>query len=187
MKSFIFTVPLFFLIINSNCQVRITAEKNQCNEFTNLYKLNDSIYRSEQPDSLDIKLLKELGIRSILNLRRFHSDTTFMGSRDDFYFYHVKMYAFSFSNKQIAEAMSVLIEAPKPILIHCKHGSDRTGVVVAMYRILFEQWTKKEAIKELKTKDFGFHGVFVNIPCYIRKVNTEKLKSKICKQKRLPN
>ena len=47
--------------------------------------------------------------------------------------------------------MKILRDAPKPILVHCQHGSDRTGAVIALYRILFQNMSKVEAIKELKS------------------------------------
>ena len=36
------------------------------------------------------------------------------------------------------------------VLLHCYHGSDRTGASVAMYRIIFENWTIDDAVKEMK-------------------------------------
>ena len=40
--------------------------------------------------------------------------------------------------------------AKRPVFVHCKHGADRTGTMVAFYRILFEGWSKDEAIREMK-------------------------------------
>ena len=36
------------------------------------------------------------------------------------------------------------------VLLHCYHGSDRTGASVAMYRIIFENWAIDDAVKEMK-------------------------------------
>jgi len=170
---------LVFICIFFSCtlfsQNKNTAVKIETSLFNNLYKLNDSLYRSEQPDSLDKELLQQLGIKSILNLRRYHIDEDFLG-KNHFSLYHVKMFAFCITNKKIADAMQVIVSAPKPLLIHCKHGSDRTGAVIAMYRILFGNWTKQEALDELKNRQFGFHRIFINIPCYIKKVKLEKVR-----------
>nr|WP_246217361.1 tyrosine-protein phosphatase [Paraburkholderia panacisoli] len=35
------------------------------------------------------------------------------------------------------------------LLIHCQHGADRTGFVSALYRVLFQSWTKQQAEDEL--------------------------------------
>lgn len=45
--------------------------------------------------------------------------------------------------------------ASYPVLIHCKAGLHRTGVLVALYRMEYEGWTKQEALEELRANGFG--------------------------------
>lgn len=141
----------------------------------NLFKVNDSIYRSEQPDSKAIKSFDSMGIKSILNLRENHSDTLLMGSGNINY-YQVKFITSDFTDKEIIDALNVIKNAKKPLLIHCKHGSDRTGVVIAMYRIVFQHWEKEKALDELVNGGFGFHKIFQNIPNYIKMVDSDSIK-----------
>ena len=49
------------------------------------------------------------------------------------------------------------------ILIHCYHGSDRTGASIAMYRIIFENWSTEDALNEMKYGGYGFHPIWRNI------------------------
>ena len=49
------------------------------------------------------------------------------------------------------------------VLIHCYHGSDRTGASVAMYRIIFENWSVNDALNEMKHGGYGFHPIWGNI------------------------
>jgi len=42
-----------------------------------------------------------------------------------------------------------------PVLIHCKAGLHRTGVIVAVYRMEYDGWTPHEAMGELKANGFG--------------------------------
>ena len=49
------------------------------------------------------------------------------------------------------------------VLVHCYHGSDRTGATIAMYRIIFENWSIEDAAKEMKQGGYGFHIIWKNI------------------------
>jgi protein-tyrosine phosphatase len=42
-----------------------------------------------------------------------------------------------------------------PVLIHCRAGLHRTGVLVAVYRMEYEGWSPAEAFRELKAHGFG--------------------------------
>lgn len=45
--------------------------------------------------------------------------------------------------------------ASYPVLVHCKAGLHRTGVLVAVYRMEYEGWTKDEALQEVRANGFG--------------------------------
>lgn len=81
------------------------------------------------------------------------------------------------------EALRVIRDRKGPILIHCLHGSDRTGGVLAMYRIVFQQYTKEEAIEEMKNGGFGFHKVYRNIVRMIRKADIEQMRQELESEK----
>jgi protein tyrosine/serine phosphatase len=70
--------------------------------------------------------------------------------------------------------------APKPVLVHCWHGSDRTGAVVATYRMVFQDWTREAAIDELINGGYGFHkATYPNIVKLLETIDVEALKTKI--------
>lgn len=58
-------------------------------------------------------------------------------------------------NRQVAVALSILKREPAPIYIHCRHGHERTGFVIAAYRMQVCGWTFADAYKEWK--DMGCH------------------------------
>ncbi|HCT30793.1 MAG TPA: protein tyrosine phosphatase [Bacteroidales bacterium] len=142
----------------------------------NLFKVSDDIYRSEQPDKDDFLELSRIGIKSVLNLRTTKTDDEAIGKLP-IKPYLVAMNAGSVSDKDIIAALKIIKSAPKPMLIHCRHGSDRTGVVVAMYRIVFQGWSKEAALDELLHGGFGFHEYYKNIPEYIKNVNIDAIKN----------
>src|SRR5207247_355392 len=53
------------------------------------------------------------------------------------------------TGEQIAEILEIVRGAPKPLLIHCKSGSDRAGLVAALYRFAETGATAAEADREL--------------------------------------
>lgn len=145
---------------------------------SNLYKVDEGIYRCEQPDSNGFKNLEDLGVKSVLNLRNKHSDSLFLID-SQLNCFKVNMEAKDINDEDIISALKILKEAPKPIVVHCKHGADRTGVVIAMYRIIFQNWTKERAIAELKYGGFGFHEALANIPIYLQQVNIIEIRKAV--------
>jgi len=147
----------------------------------NLHKINDNLYRSAQPSAEGMKNLEKLGIKTVINFREFHDDKDeVMGTnlkRID-----IPMYAWDIKDKTINEALKQLgNKNDGPYLIHCMHGADRTGVVSAMYRILYEQWDKQKAIDEMRGGGFGFHEVWSNIIAYVENVDVQAMKLSLSK------
>ena len=70
-------------------------------------------------------------------------------------------------------------ESQGPFLVHCQHGADRTGLVVAMYRIVFQGWTKEDAIAEMVDGGFGYHSIWSNLIQFIKKADIEKIKKEV--------
>ena len=42
-----------------------------------------------------------------------------------------------------------------PVLIHCRAGLHRTGVLVAVYRMEYDRWSPSEAVREMLENGFG--------------------------------
>ncbi|HEY8994349.1 MAG TPA: hypothetical protein VIM71_06800 [Lacunisphaera sp.] len=122
----------------------------------NCYRVSADLYRCEQPDKKDIPDLKALGIRSILNLRRWNSDPKAF-EQAGFVPLLQRMEADDLTADDLVAALRLFRNAPKPAIVHCWHGSDRTGSIVAAYRIVFQNWTPAAALDELRHGGFGYH------------------------------
>lgn len=114
-------------------------------------------YRSAQMDRDELEYyIDNYHLKSILNLRGKNPDS-------DWYIEEVKVssehgivhydMALSASRELTAKEVRVLIEifssAPRPILIHCKSGADRAGLVSAMWKVIVDNISKVEAKKQL--------------------------------------
>ena len=170
---------IILVLIFSAASTGYAQEKIENSILTRFYRITPELYRSGQPNSLEMKELEAMGIRSVLNLRQHHTDND-EARGTALMLYHIRMRAGNIQDEEVAEALHIINTAPKPILVHCWHGSDRTGTIIALYRILYESWSKEAALEELMRPEFGHHKrIYANIPTYIRDVDTEKLKTLI--------
>ena len=67
-------------------------------------------------------------------------------------------------------------ETNGPVLMHCKHGSDRTGLMAAMYRVVIQGWSKEEALNEMTLGGFGTSNGFKDGVRYMMRADVAKLR-----------
>lgn len=145
----------------------------------NLHRVNDSFFRSAQPSAEGMKNLEALGVKTVLSLRSFNSDKQ-EARETKLQLVRVRFDTWDVDEDELIEALRILRDpARQPVLVHCKHGADRTGMIVALHRILFEGWTKADAIDEMKNGGYGWHSVWTHIPRYIETVDADALKRRI--------
>lgn len=143
----------------------------------NLHQVDARIWRSSQPTPHDFGHLRQQGIGEVLCLRRWHSDKH---EARGMTVHHIRMNAGEIRDEDIVAALRVMVSAEKPLLVHCFHGSDRTGVVVAMYRRVVQNWPREKAIAELTDPRLGHHAdVFPNIREYLEMVDLESIRRRV--------
>ncbi len=142
----------------------------------NLHKVTDSLYRSAQPTALGMKNLKKMGIETIINLRSFYSDRNDIGTTGLGY-EHIYMKAWHPERKEAVRFLQIVTNPKRaPVLVHCQHGADRTGTMIAIYRIAVQGWSKEDAIKEMVQGGYGFHGIWDNLKKWIQELEIKSLK-----------
>ena len=144
--------------------------------FGNFYKVDSILYRSEQPHTAGMTFLAGYGIKTVINLRHTRSDKR-EARKTNLILTKVSINTWRLSYDDIVNTMKVINTCEKPVLIHCLHGSDRTGCMVAAYRMVFNGWTKEEAIREFREGGYGYHEKwFPGILNILKSLDVEKLK-----------
>ena len=173
-------LPFLFLCSFSFTQRNINwSQKIELSTFYNLYQVDSFIYRSEQPNNEKMKSLHAIGIDQILNIRNARND--FRESKGlQLTLHRIPINTWTFNMEELTMCLQKIHASKKPILIHCKHGSDRTGCLIAAYRIVFQNWSKADAIQEFIQGGYGFHEkYFKHLIRLIENIDVEKMKKEI--------
>ena len=144
----------------------------------NAYKVSETLYRSAQPTAEGFRQLRAMGIKTVVNLRSFHSDRDELGDTDLDY-EHITMKAWHAEEKEVVRFLKIATDPERqPVFVHCQHGSDRTGLMVALYRVAVQGWTKDDALAEMTEGPFGFHKVFQNLVDYMETLDIDDIRRK---------
>jgi protein tyrosine/serine phosphatase len=136
-------------------------QEDESRHLPNFQPVNANLYRGGQPTKEGIKKLTELGIKTVINLRaddeKAHEEGVEAQSVGLRYF-NIPLPTFGRPSHSMVDRILKLItdEENQPVFVHCKRGSDRTGLVIAIYRISSDGWIGEEAIAEAKRYGLGF-------------------------------
>lgn len=179
--SFIFFFTKAFVVLPARDTNKDegSAQKIELRGFKNLYKINDSLYRSEQPTQAGMKQLENLGIKTVLNFRNHHNDKDEV-AHTDLIIERIALNTNKIVYADIVQTLKIIQQSKKPILIHCLHGADRTGCMIAAYRLVYNNYTKEQAIAELMSSEFGYHQKwFPNIIELLKGLDVQQLKKDV--------
>ena len=162
----------------TNSTTRLWATRIRKPGVPNLHRISDSLYRAAQPSAEGMRQLQGMGIKTIINLRAFHSDRDELKHavirREHIYFntWHPE-------EEDVLKFLKLVASTnTAPVLVHCQHGADRTGTMVAIYRIVVQGWSKQEAIAEMTNGGFGYHSVWRNLIQFINELDVASLRKK---------
>jgi len=145
---------------------------------SNFYEVTTNLYRGAQPGAQGMKELKSMGVKTVLNLRSFHSDHGLVSS-GDLKLARLHMKPWHAEDEDVVAFLKIASNTNNlPMFVHCQRGADRTGMICAMYRIVYCGWTKEAAIQEMKEGGFHFNPGWENLVDYINKVDVEALKKR---------
>lgn len=125
----------------------------------NFHKVNDSLYRGGQPSEKGFESLKNLGIKTVLDLRIPDHQSNWEKRRVEslgMRYIHLPLHGGETpTQRDIDRAFAILLDSAQwPVFVHCREGKDRTGMIVACYRISHDGWTNMRALAEAKSYAF---------------------------------
>lgn len=127
----------------------------------NFGKVNEGLFRGAQPKNEQFLELKEIGVRTVVDLRgdddRAKAEEAAVTSAG-MKFINISLNNWTRPDKSKIDEIVKLLLKPEnqPVFVHCKRGSDRTGIVIAVYRMTQDGWDAKRANEEAKSFGFGW-------------------------------
>lgn len=136
----------------------------------NFIQVNGHIFRGAQPEDGAWTQLAGLGVKTVVDLRQTSEHSTTDEARAveaaGMRYISVPMNGFETPRPElVAKALSYLQAPGDTVFIHCKQGKDRTGTVVAAYRISNDGWANARALSEAESH--GMHWFLRGMKRYI--------------------
>ena len=143
--------------------------------------MDELLFRSAQLDGSYAAKLHALGINSIVNLRHFSRGGDRRAFGDQFWLANKPLQSWEIKPAQIADVLRTIRERQKEgaVLVHCYHGADRTGLVVAMYRVIYQGWSLDAARSEMIDGGYGFHSMWQDIAGFLTPQNEALVRAEL--------
>jgi protein tyrosine phosphatase (PTP) superfamily phosphohydrolase (DUF442 family) len=151
------------------------AQKIEVAGVQNCFEVTTNLYRGAQPTAEGMVHLKAMGIKTVVNLRAWHSDKDKVAGTG------LKSVWFETEpwhgdEEDVVRFLKAVTDTNNlPAFVHCERGADRTGVMCAMYRVVVCGWTKPEAIAEMENGGFGFNPVWHDLVIFVEKADVNKI------------
>lgn len=158
----------------------VTALPKPPASLQNFRVVRPGLYRGGHPDAAGLDYLKRIGVKRVVNLEigdfieafPWEISAELEGAKArGITELRYPMSAFEpalsdrFDHEMNAiEALLKTATPRNPVYVHCKHGQDRTGLVIGLERVLDEHWAPSRAFDEMVR--IGFHTQFLGLDEY---------------------
>jgi protein tyrosine phosphatase (PTP) superfamily phosphohydrolase (DUF442 family) len=144
-------------------------------DIRNFHRVSDNLYRSAQPEAEDFAEIERMGVRTVINLRSDHGDA--LPTHSLLREVRIPMTAEKPDIAHVESFLKVMANTNHlPVLVHCRRGADRTGLMVASYRIVVQGWDTEKAIDEMRNGGFGFFPGYRDIVKLLRSLDAGRLR-----------
>ena len=148
------------------------AKKLKLDGVSNAGKVSETLFRGAQPSAQGLAELKKLGVTTIVDLRGNSGPVAWERAQAEslgIRFVNIPVRGWSPpADAQVAQFLKFVQQDPtQKIFVHCYYGEDRTGVMVATYRIAQQNWTPEQAVAEMNSFGFHYH-LYPRMKSYVR-------------------
>ncbi len=142
----------------------------------NCFQVTASLYRGAQPTAAGMRQLKAMGVKTVVNLRAWHSDKDKVAGTG-LKSVRFEMEPWRGDTEEVVQFLKVVTDTNNlPAFVHCERGADRTGMMCAMYRITVCGWAKEQAIDEMQNGGFNFSPAWHELITFIEKADIADIK-----------
>lgn len=175
---------LLLLVISLNVQQVIAEEVTDSwakpiDKSFNFYQVTPSIYRSAMPDQRKLKIIQAQHISTVISLIK-EDDKQWLGDKTNINYISYPIHADRVTDDDVLYILRTIkqsLSKGEAVLLHCKHGQNRTGLFVAMYRIVNQRWTKQHAICEMANGGYSTDlNDIKDAIAYIKKAKVRKIR-----------
>ncbi len=159
-----FTCIFIFIFCFCGC-AQLGYLKDPLTSIANFHQVDEQLWRGGQPGPEGLKELEDKGIKTIISFCGEESESGIQEKETaesmGMNFYNLPLSVYQRPSDEIVLSFLDIVLTPdnQPVFVHCSSGRDRTGAMVAVYRILVYDWTIKQAYQEAKKYGFWpYHG-----------------------------
>lgn len=152
-----FVLSLLWTSVCLTGSLAVAADAPSQPTIKNFHQVNEFVYRGAQPKDAEFKQLAALGVKTVINLRSTDEHiedekkiVESLGMR----YVSIPLHGYATPpDSHIRQALNefqLAESSGKPVFVHCRLGKDRTGTVVACYRMAHDNWKNDAALKEAR-------------------------------------
>ncbi len=131
--------------------IYVSRTTNEPESIPRFHQVTPKLYRGGQPSDRGYERLRQIGIKTVVNLRSEYDDRTKVEALGLQYVYFPLEATKPVSRETIQAFLDTVNNPTKqPVFVHCLRGVDRTGVMIAIYRVSAQGWSAERAYDEAR-------------------------------------